>query len=129
MKKPKDEKTLVANVNEAYALIKKKAQEEPDKDKKTMYSKMLERVKQVLDEHEEKKNGHDDSEAFMSNLLNAASEMLMTWLDKSHGKDVTDNSIFSSLPRHYESEFHKDMAALNVNIELNQSSLNKDYQI
>jgi cysteinyl-tRNA synthetase len=28
--------------------------------------------------------------------------------------DVSDNAIFASLPRHWEEEFYKDMAALNV---------------
>lgn len=32
------------------------------------------------------------------------------------GKDVTDNSIFAELPRHFEEEFNKDMEALNVGV-------------
>ena len=31
------------------------------------------------------------------------------WLDSSLGSSVTDNSIFESLPRYWEGEFHKDM--------------------
>lgn len=36
------------------------------------------------------------------------------WLDVQYGATVTDNAIFSALPRHWEEEFHKDMDALNV---------------
>lgn len=109
-----DLKSLIADVNEAYELTEKKAQEEPDKDKKEMYNKMLIRVRQTIDDHEKKKNGNGNEEPFRSELLASASEIIMTWLDKKHGKSVTDNSIFASLPRHYETEFHKDMTALNV---------------
>ena len=34
------------------------------------------------------------------------------WLDSSLGSSVTDNSIFESLPRYWEGEFHKDMQVL-----------------
>lgn len=39
---------------------------------------------------------------------------LSDWLDTKYGSTVKDNAIFSSLPRHWEEEFHKDMDALNV---------------
>lgn len=32
------------------------------------------------------------------------------------GSTVTDHSIFSSLTQHWEEEYHKDMAALNVSL-------------
>lgn len=47
-------------------------------------------------------------------LLACAEGVLGEWLDLQKGKEVTDNSIFSALPRHYEEEFNKDMEALNV---------------
>lgn len=121
LKKPRELSALVADVNEAYALIEKKAQEEADKDKKEMYSKMLAKVKSTIDERAVGKNGSVE-DAFRAELLDVAAEMIMTWLDKHHGKEITDNSIFSSLPRHYESEFHKDMSALNVSIKNKQNS-------
>lgn len=40
--------------------------------------------------------------------------MLCDWLDKTHGSEVTDNSIFAILPQFFEEDFHKDMEALNV---------------
>lgn len=49
-------------------------------------------------------------------LLACAEGVLGEWLDLQKGKEVTDNSIFTELPRHYEDEFYKDMEALNVGV-------------
>lgn len=48
-------------------------------------------------------------------LLENAKDMLADWLDKQFGSQVTENSIFSLLPKYWEGEYHKDMEALNVN--------------
>ena len=47
-------------------------------------------------------------------LLTNAKDLLSDWLDAQHGAEVTDNSIFEKLPRHFENEYHDDMTALNV---------------
>ncbi|XP_036731870.2 cysteine--tRNA ligase, cytoplasmic isoform X2 [Manis pentadactyla] len=47
-------------------------------------------------------------------LLEEAKDLLSDWLDSTLGSEVTDNSIFSQLPKFWEGEFHKDMEALNV---------------
>ncbi|MBV98767.1 Cysteine--tRNA ligase, cytoplasmic, partial [Eschrichtius robustus] len=47
-------------------------------------------------------------------LLEEAKDLLSDWLDSMHGSEVSDNSIFSKLPKFWEAEFHKDMEALNV---------------
>ncbi|XP_069327936.1 cysteine--tRNA ligase, cytoplasmic isoform X2 [Eulemur rufifrons] len=47
-------------------------------------------------------------------LLEEAKDLLSDWLDSTLGSGVTDNSIFSKLPKFWEGEFHRDMAALNV---------------
>ncbi|XP_007947463.1 cysteine--tRNA ligase, cytoplasmic [Orycteropus afer afer] len=47
-------------------------------------------------------------------LLEEARDLLSEWLDSRFGSEVTDNSIFSSLPKFWEEAFHRDMAALNV---------------
>lgn len=47
-------------------------------------------------------------------LMASAESVLGEWLDKEKGKEVTENSIFADLPRHFENEFNKDMDALNV---------------
>lgn len=49
-------------------------------------------------------------------LLEEAKDVLSDWLDSMHGSEVTDNSIFSELPKFWEAEFHKDMEALNVSV-------------
>ena len=43
-----------------------------------------------------------------------AADVLAPWLDAERGADVTDNAIFSALPRRYEAEYHADMDALGV---------------
>lgn len=47
-------------------------------------------------------------------LLKSAKDPLSDFLDSTEGCKITDNSIFSELPRYWESEFHKDMDALHV---------------
>lgn len=47
-------------------------------------------------------------------LIMEARDPISDWLDGQFGATVTDNGIFSTLPRHWEEQFHKDMDALNV---------------
>jgi len=47
-------------------------------------------------------------------LLREAKDLLAEWLDRIQGSTVTEHSIFTKLSQHWESEFHKDMDALNV---------------
>ncbi|XP_052002816.1 cysteine--tRNA ligase, cytoplasmic [Xyrauchen texanus] len=47
-------------------------------------------------------------------LLEEAKDLLSDWLDSQFGSQVTENSIFSLLPKYWEGEFHKDMESLNV---------------
>ncbi|XP_054625976.1 cysteine--tRNA ligase, cytoplasmic isoform X3 [Dunckerocampus dactyliophorus] len=47
-------------------------------------------------------------------LLDHSKDLLSDWLDSQFGSEVTDNSIFSILPKYWEGEYHKDMEALNV---------------
>lgn len=53
-------------------------------------------------------------ETARANFLQQSKDALSDWLDKKDGSTVTENSIFESLPRFWENEFHKDMNALNV---------------
>lgn len=107
---------LINDCNEAFRLTEEKASKEHDKDKREMYNKLLLKVRASIEKAKQaQSNGAGEKEEELKKeLLDDSSEMLMTWLDKLHGKEVTDNSIFASLPRHFEGEFHKDMAALNV---------------
>lgn len=49
-------------------------------------------------------------------LLESSKDLLADWLDKQFGSQVTENSIFSTLPKYWEGEYHKDMEALNVSV-------------
>lgn len=49
-----------------------------------------------------------------TNYLIKSRDPLSDWLDSTLGHQVTDNAIFTTLPQHWEEEFHKDMEALNV---------------
>ena len=50
----------------------------------------------------------------MASLISVAAEPLSDWLDARLGSEVRDKSIFASLSRQFEEEFHSDMEALNV---------------
>lgn len=54
-------------------------------------------------------------------MLEEAKDLLSDWLDTKFGSQVTDNSIFSKLPKYWEGEFHKDMEALNVSKKQNKN--------
>jgi len=99
---------VTADLNEAIKVTDGKLAEEQDKDKKEMYSRMLEKVRTSLEKFSVSK------EKDASVLIDESVDVLTTWLDKKEGHTITDNSIFAKLPRHFEGEFHKDMAALNV---------------
>ena len=49
-------------------------------------------------------------------FIKQSRDPLSDWLDSQYGSTVTDNAIFSALPKHWENEFHKDMDALNVSV-------------
>uniref|UniRef100_A0A7N6B094 Cysteine--tRNA ligase, cytoplasmic n=1 Tax=Anabas testudineus TaxID=64144 RepID=A0A7N6B094_ANATE len=51
---------------------------------------------------------------FSKVLLENSKDLLADWLDKQFGSQVTENSIFSTLPKYWEGEYHNDMNALNV---------------
>ena len=52
-------------------------------------------------------------------LLVDAKDIMGDWLDKQFGANVTENEIFSKLPRYWEEKYHEDMDALNVSLILN----------
>lgn len=50
----------------------------------------------------------------LQKFITECKDPLSEWLDSKYCHTVSDNSIFTSLPRHWEQEFHKDMDELNV---------------
>ncbi|XP_015186917.1 PREDICTED: cysteine--tRNA ligase, cytoplasmic [Polistes dominula] len=87
-----------------------------DPDKKCMMEKMLSRVEKAIENLEEAVRSKDENEIIKCQeiLLEEARDPLANWLDDQKGDTVEEHSIFTKLSQHWESEFHKDMDALNV---------------
>lgn len=83
-----------------------------DPDKRKMMVAEVQKVKAAADAVKAASEG--EAVGKQEELLKCAEGVLGEWLDQQKGKEVTDNSIFSELPRHFEEEFNKDMEALNV---------------
>ncbi|XP_039389719.1 cysteine--tRNA ligase, cytoplasmic isoform X1 [Mauremys reevesii] len=88
-----------------------------DPDKKQMLERIQSAVKsavEYLEEAVQKKLPGEEINKHAEKLLEEAKDVLSEWLDTKFGSQVTDNSIFSNLPKFWEEEYHKDMEALNV---------------
>ncbi|XP_053884185.1 cysteine--tRNA ligase, cytoplasmic isoform X3 [Malaclemys terrapin pileata] len=88
-----------------------------DPDKKQMLERIQNAVKSAVEHLEEavqKKLPGEEINKHAEKLLEEAKDVLSEWLDTKFGSQVTDNSIFSNLPKFWEEEYHKDMEALNV---------------
>ncbi|XP_050809647.1 cysteine--tRNA ligase, cytoplasmic isoform X1 [Gopherus flavomarginatus] len=88
-----------------------------DPDKKQMLERIQNAVKSAVEHLEEavqKKLPREEINKHAEKLLEEAKDVLSEWLDTKFGSQVTDNSIFSNLPKFWEEEYHKDMEALNV---------------
>lgn len=87
-----------------------------DQDKLKMLQKMLDKLEAatslLLDAV--KSNDQAKIDEARRNFLIESKDPVSDWLDKLKGATVNDNSIFESVPRYWEDEFHKDMNALNV---------------
>lgn len=121
--------------------LKKSLTETIDQDKKVMMEKTLTKIseavdrlrKAVLDDNKQEiENAHMvylflALQIFLSKFfiyvvlklifqlfLQESKDPLSNWLDIKYGNDITDNSIFTTLPRNWEAEYHKDMDSLNV---------------
>ncbi|XP_059166910.1 cysteine--tRNA ligase, cytoplasmic-like isoform X2 [Physella acuta] len=92
------------DVESSLKRLNSKIADETDPDKLNMLTKMQQKVMALM----------DSGDAGQNVRLEEISDVLAPWLDKTKGSGVTDNSIFSSLPKYWEEEFHKDMEALNV---------------
>lgn len=88
-----------------------------DPDKKQMLEKLDAAVSaalQPLQAAMEAKAADEAINPLAQVLLENSKDLLADWLDKQFGSQVTENSIFSTLPKYWEGEYHKDMEALNV---------------
>ncbi|XP_071452859.1 cysteine--tRNA ligase, cytoplasmic [Hetaerina americana] len=107
---------IIEDANKVMKLFMEKLGTTTDPDKKTMLSNMLSKVSEAISKlmnavtENERAKVRDAKKGFMEESKDLFSE----WLDHMYGSTVEDNSIFSKLPRYWESEFHKDMESLNV---------------
>ena len=87
-----------------------------DPDKKVMQEKQLATLTKAVAEMEAAVKSGDGAAVAnaQKSLLVDAKDLLSDWLDKSEGSGVTDNAIFSKLPKYWEEKYHEDMEALNV---------------
>ncbi|XP_017667941.1 cysteine--tRNA ligase, cytoplasmic isoform X1 [Pipra filicauda] len=108
---------LLEDVRTASELFSVKLNETTDPDKKQMLERIQNAVKAAFDPLQEAVQAKLPAEEINrchEKLLEEAKDLLSDWLDTKFGSQVTDNSIFSKLPKFWEGEFHKDMEALNV---------------
>uniref|UniRef100_A0A452TLH0 Cysteine--tRNA ligase, cytoplasmic n=1 Tax=Ursus maritimus TaxID=29073 RepID=A0A452TLH0_URSMA len=108
---------LLDDVHAALKLFSVKLRETTDPDKKQMLERIQHAVKLAAEPLE--RAMQSDLPAAVADgceeaLLAEAKDLLSDWLDCALGSEVTDNSIFSQLPKFWEEEFHRDMEALNV---------------
>uniref|UniRef100_A0A8C4R1K5 Cysteine--tRNA ligase, cytoplasmic n=2 Tax=Eptatretus burgeri TaxID=7764 RepID=A0A8C4R1K5_EPTBU len=108
---------LLNDVEESMEVMRKKLQMTSDPDKRQMLERIAGNVDESLSTMKSEMNTAQDGpqmSTLAQNLLDTAKDPLADWLDARLGSQITDNSIFSELPRYWEMAFHKDMKALNV---------------
>lgn len=97
-------------------MVSDKVKTTTDVDKKNMYEKLLCSLTCATENLEKavrcgENHAIDEAQQY---FIKQCKDPLSVWLDSKLGQTVKDNAIFSSLPRYWEDEFHKDMDALNV---------------
>ncbi|XP_004599311.2 cysteine--tRNA ligase, cytoplasmic isoform X1 [Ochotona princeps] len=108
---------VLADVHAALKLFSVKLNETVDPDKRQMLERMQHAVTLATEPLESALKAQlpeEKVQGCVQALLEEAKDLLSEWLDSMFGSEVTDNSIFSQLPKFWEGEFHKDMEALNV---------------
>ncbi|KAI5934901.1 Cysteine--tRNA ligase, cytoplasmic [Manis javanica] len=108
---------LLDDVHAALKLFSAKLSETMDPAKKQMLERIqrtVELAAEPLQRAMEAGLTAEGNDSCVEVLLEEAKDLLSDWLDSTLGSEVTDNSIFSQLPKFWEGEFHKDMEALNV---------------
>jgi len=108
---------LLEDVHAALKLFSVKLCAATDPDKRQMLDRIQRAVKlaaEPLEKAVQSDLPEEVAERRVEVLLEEAKDLLSDWLDSTLGSEVTDNSIFSQLPKFWEEEFHRDMEALNV---------------
>ncbi|XP_055987995.1 cysteine--tRNA ligase, cytoplasmic isoform X2 [Sorex fumeus] len=108
---------LLADVHAALQPFSAKLRDTTDPDKRQMLERLQQAVAlatEALEHALQTPLPAEETQGRAQVLLERAKDLLSDWLDSRLGSSVADNSIFSQLPKFWEGEFHKDMAALNV---------------
>merc|ERR550539_1439986 len=107
---------VLEDCNSVMLFFGEKVKATTDPDKKAMQERQFATVKTCVGELEAAVKGgkQEEVDAAKKQLLAEGKDLISDWLDSSLASSVTDNSIFESLPRYWEGEFHKDMQDLNV---------------
>ncbi|BFG06432.1 cysteine--tRNA ligase cytoplasmic [Drosophila madeirensis] len=87
-----------------------------DPDKKLMLDKTLQRMNDAVDALTQAVSQGDEKSIAekRQHYLNEAKDPIAEWLDGKKGAEINDNSVFESLPRYWEDQFHNDMKSLNI---------------
>ncbi|XP_076450719.1 cysteine--tRNA ligase, cytoplasmic-like isoform X2 [Babylonia areolata] len=112
--RPDSARQVLADIQEALVPFQKKLEEESDPDKKAMLTRTQDHIQRTLTSLQDAALSGGDQADTKQKLIDGARDVLVGWLDKRLGSGVTDNSIFSDLPRKWEQEFHRDMESLQV---------------
>ncbi|XP_045039276.2 cysteine--tRNA ligase, cytoplasmic isoform X2 [Desmodus rotundus] len=108
---------LLEDVRAALQPFSVRLSETTDPDKRQMLERTLQAVRLAVEPLERGLQvglASEDVDSHAQVLLEEARDVLSDWLDSALGSEVTDNSLFSELPKFWEAEFHRDMQALNV---------------
>ncbi|XP_025771323.1 cysteine--tRNA ligase, cytoplasmic [Puma concolor] len=108
---------LLEDVHAALKPFSAKLNETTDPDRKQMLERTQRAVELAAEPLERAVRGGlpaEEAARCAEVLLEEAKDLLSDWLDSTLGSEVTDNSIFSKLPKFWEEEFHRDMETLNV---------------
>ncbi|XP_046394235.1 cysteine--tRNA ligase, cytoplasmic [Ischnura elegans] len=107
---------IIEDANKVMELFREKLGNTTDPDKKTMLSNMLSKVSEAITKLMDAVTENDRAKVrdAKKGFMEQAKDLFSEWLDHMYGSTVEDNSIFAKLPRYWESEYFKDMEALNV---------------
>ncbi|XP_058461123.1 cysteine--tRNA ligase, cytoplasmic [Malaya genurostris] len=107
---------LLEDNKEVMLTFQAKLEATTDSDKKAMMTRMLENLTNAVDNLTiAVKSGIElKIKEAQQHFLESSKDPLADFLDSKEGATINENSIFESLPRYWEDEFHKDMNALNV---------------
>ncbi|XP_034476754.1 cysteine--tRNA ligase, cytoplasmic [Drosophila innubila] len=107
---------LLSEQKEVLTQLQVKCDKNTDADKKVMLEKMLQRMTDAMEALTKAVSVGDQEKIaqMRDHYLTEAKDPIAEWLDGKDGAHINDNSVFESLPRYWEDQFHNDMKSLNI---------------